>query len=114
MAQTPTTSMATSASGNGNQSISALFYCFVSVGVVDHIVQDNAAITVRGFVDFNTSAQAGDDNWHLVLYAHGHVVIKAVVALMNNLVDRKRCRRFVWIRCVVSIQGLSDFNQPLF
>ena len=65
--------------GNSNQTVSALFNRFVSVFVVDNVVQHHTAVAVGGSVDVFTRPQAGDDDGHLVFDAHRHVVFQPVV-----------------------------------
>ena len=41
-------------------------------------------------------------------------MLKPVIALVHDLVDRKRCGRLVWVRTVVGSECFGDFDQPLF
>ena len=77
-------------------------------------MQHHTAITVRSLVDVFACTQGGDDDGHLVFHTQGHVVFQAVIALVNNLIDGKRCRWLIGVGFVVSGQGFGDFNQPLF
>ena len=49
--------MAASTRGHGDQAVSAFFDRLVGVLVVDHIVQDHAAVAVRSFVDLFARTQ---------------------------------------------------------
>ena len=100
--------MATRACGNSHQTISALFDGFVGEFVVDDVVQNHAAIAVRGLVDFFTRTQRCDDDRDFVFDAHGHVVFQAVIAFVHDLVDGERRCGLVRMRLIVGSQPFGD------
>ena len=106
--------MAACARCNGNQPIGAFLDGFFGETIVDHIMQHDAAIAVHHLIDPFLGAQRGDDNWHLVLHTHVHVVLQARVGAMHDLVHGKGCRRCIRISFVIRRQFGDDPLQPLF
>ena len=105
--------VAAGARGHRDQAVGALLDRLVREGVVDDVVQHDAAPRVHGVVDVGARAQRRDDDGHLVLRAHLHVVLEAVVALVHDLVDRERRGRRFGMRLVVGGERLGDLGQPL-
>ena len=105
--------MAARAGRHRDQAVGALVDRLVREGVVDDVVQHDAAPAVHGVVDVGARAERGDDDRHLVLGAHLHVVLEPVVALVHDLVDGERRGRSIGVRAVPRRQRLGDLGQPL-
>ena len=102
--------VATSACCHGDQPIGTLFNRFVRVLVVNDVVQHHTAVGMRSRIDVFTRAQRSDDDGHLVLHAHRHVMFQPRIALVHDLVDGKRRRRAFRMRGIVGCQRLGDFD----
>jgi hypothetical protein len=89
--------MAAGAGRHGDQAVGALLDGLVA-NFVDDVVQHDAAPGVHGLVHVLARAQDGDDDRHLVLGAHLHVVLQPVVALVHDLVDGEGRRGLVGVR----------------
>jgi hypothetical protein len=74
--------------------------------VVDDVVQRHAAVAVHRVVHVGARAQRGDDDRHLVLHDHLHVVLEPVVALVHDLVDGERRGGLVGVGLVVGRERL--------
>ena len=96
-----------------DQSIHAFLGRLHGVAHIDHVVQHDAAIGMRGLHHFGRSAQAGDRDRHLVLHAHGHVVLEPVVGGMHDLVDGKRRHAPLGMRLLVGVELRLDLDDPL-
>ncbi|MDT4817543.1 hypothetical protein FQZ97_506220 [compost metagenome] len=105
--------MATGPGGDGDQAVGAFLDGLAGERVVDHVMQDHAAVGMGRRIDVLAGPQRGDDDRHLVLHAERHVVLQAVVALVHDLVDRERRRRLVGVGAVVGVEGLGDLGQPV-
>ena len=105
--------MATGPGCHGNQTICAFLNGLVRMFVVDDVVQHHAAVRMGSSVDVFPRPERGDDDGHLVLDAHRHVMGKAVVAFVHDLVDGIGSCRPVRVRPVMGRQRLGDLNQPL-
>ncbi len=105
--------MAARARGDRDQAVGAFLDGLAREGVVDDVVQHDAAIGVHGIVDFLARAQRGDDDGHLVAHAQFQVVIEPVIGLVHDLVDRERRRRAVRMLGIVLGQLGGDAVQPV-
>jgi hypothetical protein len=98
---------------HGDQPVGALVDGLVREGVVDDVVQHDAAPAVNRLVDVRSRAERGDDDRHLVSGADLHVVVEPVVGLVHDLVDgERRCGGFRMVP-VPRGQRLGDLGQPL-
>ncbi len=104
--------MAARARRHGDQAVGALLDGLVGELVVDDVVQHHAAPAMHGLVHVLARAQAGDDDRHLVLGAHLHVVLQPVVALVHDLVDGERRGGRLGMRAVPGRQRLGDLGEP--
>mmetsp|Transcript_42313 Transcript_42313/g.99247 ORF Transcript_42313/g.99247 Transcript_42313/m.99247 type:complete len:430 (-) Transcript_42313:2872-4161(-) len=104
--------MAACTGGHGDQAVGALLDGLLRELVVDDVVQHDAAPAMHRLVDVLTRTEARDDDRHLVFGADLHVVLQPLIALVHDLVDRKRRRRPVRVGLVVGGQGLGDLGQP--
>jgi hypothetical protein len=74
-----------------DQTISTLVDRFSRKGLVDDVVQHDAAIEMHRRIDILARAERRDHDWHLIFYANVQVqvVVQAIIRLVHNLVDRK-------------------------
>ena len=74
---------------------SAPFSSAFRVVHVDDVVQHDPAVALDRAVHVFAGAERRDDDRHLVLHAHGQIVLEPVVRLVHDLVHReRRGRRF--------------------
>ena len=71
------------------------------MALADDVVKHHAAVTMDRRDHVLGRAQAGDDDWNLVLDAHLHVMLETIVALMDDLIHRKR--RYFKVRIGISV-----------
>ena len=95
---------------HGNQAVCAFLDRFAGKPVVDDVVQHHPTVAVCSGVDVFTRPQRCDDHWNLVFDAHFHVVLKPVIAFMNDLIDRKRGRQSIRMRPIMGGQCLGDLG----
>ena len=89
--------MTTGTGADQNKAINALLSSFFGMFDVNHVVEHNTAIAVRGFNNEFRRAQRGNDNRHFMLHAKLHIRFQTVIRCVANLVDRKRGNIFVRI-----------------
>ncbi len=106
--------MSAGAGGHRDQPVGALLDGFPCKEIIDHVVQDNAAVRVHRIVDVAPRAQRGDHDRDLVLHAKLHVVLEPRVRLVHDLVHRVGSRRPVRMGLVPGVQLLRDALQPDF
>ena len=99
--------MAARTGGHRDQPVGALLDRLLREPVVDDVVHHDAAPGMHRVVDVGARTERGDDDRHLVLRAHRHVVLEAVVALVHDLVDRERRGRLVRVRAGPSAASVS-------
>ena len=104
--------VAAGAGGHRDQAVGALLDRLAREGVVDDVVQHDAAPAVHRVIDVRARAQRRDHDRHLVPGAHRHVVLEPVVRLVHDLVDRERRRRLVGVVAVPGRERLGDLGQP--
>ncbi len=95
-----------------DQPVRALVDRLLGEGVVDDVMQHDAAIAVHRVVDLLARAQRGDDDGHLVFHAQCQVVLEPVVGLVHDLVDGERRRGLVRMLRIVFGQRRGDALQP--
>ncbi len=71
--------MAASAGSNQNQAIHSHAERLPGMTNSRNIMKYQSAIAMGGFHDHRVGLQTGDDNGHLVLHAHLHVVFQPVI-----------------------------------
>ena len=99
---------------HSNQPIGAFFDGLLGEAVVDHIMEHDAAVAVDHLIDPFLCSQRGNDNRHLVLHAHVHVVLEARVGAMHYLVDCEGSGGRIRVRFVIGCQFRGDPLQPFF
>ena len=105
--------MAAGAGGHCDQPVGALGDGFAGEGVVDDVVQDQAAIGVDGLVHLLAGAERGDHDGDLLADADGDVVFQSVVAAVDDLVDGEGGGGVVWMGGVVFGEGGFDLDDPV-
>jgi hypothetical protein len=80
---------------------------------VDHVMENHAAIGMRGLDDFDRRPQRGDDDGHLVLHAGFHVLHQPVVGGVADLVDGVGRDLLLWVQRLVLAELVLDSAQPL-
>ena len=95
-----------------DQPVGTLFDGLAGKAIVDHIVEHDPAPAVRGLVNILARAERGDQHRHLPLLAQRHVLIEAVVGLVDDLVDRERRGGPIGVGAVVLGQFLGEAVEP--
>ena len=106
------TGMASCTGRDSNQAVGTLGHGLAGEGVADHIMQNDAAVTVHLINDVLPRAERSDDHRHFVALDQRHVVIQPVIALVHDLVDGTRRGRPLRLSLVVVCQRLRDLGQP--
>ena len=104
--------MAAGAGGDQHQPIRALFDRLVGEGLVDHVMDDVAAVGMDGVVHLRPRAEAADDQRDLVLHAQREVLFQPVIGPMHDEVDRVGRRRPLRMRGIMGGETFLDFAQP--
>ena len=104
--------MSARAGGDGDEAVGALLHCLFRERVVDDVVEDDAAVGVDGVVDVGAGAEGGDDDGNLELDDGGEVLVEAVVALVDDQVDRVGGGRCLGVVGVVFGEFLADTGEP--
>ena len=80
---------------------------------VDHVMENHAAVGMRGLDDFDRWPQRGNDDRDLVLHAGLHVLHQPVVGSVADLVDRIRRDFLLRMQRLVFAEFVVDPRQPL-
>ena len=81
------TRMAPCTGADQDQAIYPRFGCFFGMAAVDHIVEDQTAITVYRFYEFGYCAQGGNDQRDLVFDDYFQICLNAGIGSVNDQVD---------------------------
>src|ERR1700676_1163988 len=101
--------MAPGSAGNSYDAVRSLLDGLSRKSVANDIVQYGRTPRVRSVKHIAASAERSDDNRHLIFFTQCHKVIQPIVALVDYLIDGKRCSRLVGMGSVICRQRLSDF-----
>lgn len=105
--------MAAGAGRHQDQAVHAGLQGLLGMAQVDHVVQHDAAVAVHRLHDLGRRrAQAGDEDRHLVLDAHAHVVLEPHVRLVDDLVHRDRADHRLRMPFAMRGQLVLDLREP--
>ena len=104
--------MTAGARGDEDEPVGALLDGLLREGVVDHVVEHDAAIGMHGLVDLLARAERRDHDRCLVLHAHLDVVLESLVRAVDDLVDRVGGRRAVRMFGIPFPELVRDALQP--
>ena len=105
--------MATRARTDSDDTVDTLLHRLLRVPQADDIVKYKSAIRMHRQYDFIGRPQAGNNNRHFVLDAGFHVCMQAAVALVHDLIDRKRHNRVAWMLFLILLQRVLDLHNPV-
>lgn len=81
-------------------------------GVVDDVVQHDAAVGVDGVVDLGACSERGDHDGHFEFDDGGEVCVEAVVGTMHDEVNRVRRRGRAGMIDIVFGERFGDSGEP--
>src|SRR5581483_11537601 len=105
--------MTAGAGGDSNEPVRAFVDGLMGKGVVDNVVQHDAAVGMDGMVDIFTRSQRSNHDWNTVLDAKVKIKGEAVIGFMNDKVHREGSRLTIRMRRIMRGKFSLNSRQPL-